>query len=149
MVREYVEHFDIAWNRSWTSTELMRGLSGEAGWPDPEALGRAMRRAEVAKFAGAVGELVGAEGAAVRTEAEASAERDWRAMRGWVDASGHAPAFARVRDAILAESSGEAPMEGGGHEAVPPAGELGSGSEPGPEGPADIAGDTRAPGGPE
>ena len=104
VVREYVEHFDAAWSRSWTSTELMRGLSGESGWPDPEALGRAMKRAEMAKFAGTIGEVAGAEGAAVRAEAGAAAERDWREMRGWVDATGQSPVFATLRDAILAES---------------------------------------------
>ncbi len=104
VVREYVEHFDTAWNRSWTSTELMRDLSGDSSWPVPEALGRAMQRAEVAKFAGALGEVAGAEGAAARAKAEAAAEHDWRAMRGWVDATGRSPVFARVRDAILAES---------------------------------------------
>ena len=90
VVREYVEHFDPAWNRSWTSTELMRDLFAEAGWPEPDALERAMGRAEVAKFAGAIGALEGAE---------AAAEHDWRAMRGWVEASEQAPAFATMQDA--------------------------------------------------
>ena len=112
VVREYVEHFDPAWNRSWTSTELMRDLSADAGWPEPDALERAMGRAEVAKFAGATGALEGAE---------AAAEHDWRAMRGWVEASEQAPVFARMQEAIAGELAGEAADD----EAMSPGGEPG------------------------
>ena len=114
VVREYVEHFDAAWDRSWTSTELMRGLSAEAGWPESDGLGRAMERAEVAKFAGA-GRAGPGDGP------EASAERDWRTMRAWVDESGESPAFARVRDATAggedgaANAAGWRPADGSDH----------------------------------
>ena len=94
-MREYVEHFAPGWNRSWTSTELMRALSAEAGWPEPDELGRAMDRAEVAKFAAAAG---------VREGPQSAAERDWRAMRAWVDVSAQAPAFARMAAAISGET---------------------------------------------
>lgn len=97
VVREYVEHFDPGWNRSWTSTELMRALSAEAGWPEPDELGWAMERAEVAKFAPAAG---------VREGPQSAAERDWRAMRAWVDVSAQAPAFARMEAAISGETDG-------------------------------------------
>ena len=89
VVREYVAHFDPAWRRSRTSTELMRDLSAEAGWPDAEALAQAMGRGEIAKFAAAAG---------ARKEAAATAERDWGTMRAWVDASAEGPAFAKTRD---------------------------------------------------
>ena len=89
VVREYLACFDPAWTRSRTTTELMRDLSAAPGWPDPEALARAMRRGEVAKFAAA----------AARERAAATAEGDWRTMRAWIDASGEAPAFARMREA--------------------------------------------------
>ena len=95
VVREYVEHFAPGWNRSWTSTELMRALSAEAGWPEPDELGRAMDRAEMAKFAAAAG---------VREGPQSAAERDWRAMRAWVDVSAQAPAFARMAAAISGET---------------------------------------------
>lgn len=88
VVREYVEHFDPAWNRSWTSTELMRGMTAEAGWPDLVALQRAMEQAEVVKFAGTAG---------VGDVAAEAAELDWRTMRAWVDESERAPAFASMR----------------------------------------------------
>lgn len=94
VVREYVAHFDPAWSRSRTSTELMRDLSAMPGWPDLDGLTRAMRRGEVAKFAAAAGER---EGAA------ATAEGDWQTMRAWVDASGQGPAFAKMRDEIVGE----------------------------------------------
>ena len=90
VVREYVAHFDSAWNGSRTSTELMRDLSAVPGWPDPDALADAMGRGEVAKFAASIGE---------QADVAATAERDWRTMRAWVDASGQAPAFARKREA--------------------------------------------------
>ncbi len=94
VVREYVAHFDPAWSRSRTSTELMRDLSAGAGWPDAEALARAMGRGEVAKFAASAG---------AREDAAATAEGDWGTMRAWVDASAEAPAFAKMRDEIVGE----------------------------------------------
>ena len=94
VVRGYVAHFDPAWSRSRTSTELMRDLSAMPGWPAAEALARAMERGEVAKFAAAAG---------AREDAAATAERDWGTMRAWVEASAEAPAFAKMRDEIVGE----------------------------------------------
>lgn len=94
VVREYVAHFDRAWSRSRTSTELMRDLSAATGWPDLDGLARAMGRGEVAKFAALADEQTGAA---------ATAERDWGTIRAWVDASAEAPAFARMRDEIVGE----------------------------------------------
>lgn len=98
VIRAYVAHFDPAWSRSRTSTELMRDLAAAPGWPDPNALASAMGRGEVAKFAAATGMWEGAAG---------TAERDWRTMRAWVDASGRAPAFARMRAEIAGEREGD------------------------------------------
>ena len=91
VMRAYLAHFDPAWSRSRTSTELMRDVAAAPGWPDPAALTGAVGRGEVAKFAGAAGMWKGAS---------ATAERDWRTMRAWVEASGTAPAFTRMREAI-------------------------------------------------
>lgn len=98
VVRVYVAHFDPAWGRSRTSTELMRDLTAAPGWPDPDALAGAMGRAEVAKFAGTP---------AAQASGAATAERDWETMRAWVDASGTAPAFARMRAEIAGEPEGD------------------------------------------
>ena len=98
VIRAYVAHFDPSWSRSRTSTELMRDLVAAPGWPDPDALAGAMGRGEVAKFAAVAG---------MREGAAAAAERDWRTMRAWVDASGTAPAFARMREAIAGERAGD------------------------------------------
>ena len=90
VIRGYMAHFDPSWNRSRTSTELMRDLAGAPGWPDLDALAGAMGRGEVAKFAAAAG---------ARESGASAAERDWETMRAWIDASGQAPAFARMREA--------------------------------------------------
>ncbi len=95
VIRAYMAHFDPSWNRSRTSTELMRDLAAAPGWPDLDALAGAMGRGEVAKFAAA----------AAREEGAATAERDWETMRAWVDASGQAPAFATMRAGIAGEGS--------------------------------------------
>lgn len=105
VVRAYVAHFDPAWDRSRTSTELMRDLSAARGWPDPEALARAMGRGEVAKFAAAA--AVREDAAGVREGGATTAERDWATMRAWVDASGRAPAFARMRAEIADARGGD------------------------------------------
>ena len=160
VVRQYVSHFDPAWDRSRTSTELMRDLSAAPGWPDPDALARAMGRGEVAKFAATA--AVRNDAAGVREGAAATAERDWRTMRAWVDASGHAPAFARMRDEIEGEpDDGTAVTEPrsrhGGRSTNPEdvAGDDGStGIEPDRDGPSgrsggDIPGDASSTGGPE
>ncbi|MXW08788.1 MAG: hypothetical protein F4X47_16655 [Gammaproteobacteria bacterium] len=94
VIRAYVAHFDPSWNRSRTSTELIRDLAAAPGWPDLDALAGAMRRGEVAKFAAA---------AAAQESGAATAERDWETMRAWVEASAQAPAFARMREAIVGE----------------------------------------------
>ena len=159
-LREYVAHFDPAWDRSRTSTELMRDLSAAPGWPDPDALARAMGRGEVAKFAATA--AVRNDAAGVREGAAATAERDWRTMRAWVDASGHAPAFARMRDEIAGElNDGTAVTEPrsrhGGRSTNPEdvAGDDGSTEiEPDRDGPSgrsggDIPGDASSTGGPE
>lgn len=112
VVRAYAEHFDPAWNRSRTTTELMRDLSAASGWPDPAALARAMGRGEVVKFAAAAAEQAGA--AAPRNAASDTAERDWRTMRAWVDASGTAPAFARVREAVAIDRDRDGPSDRSG-----------------------------------
>ena len=96
VIRAYVAHFDPSWNRSRTTTELMRDLAGAPGWPGVDALAGAMGRGEVAKFAAA----------AARESGARAAERDWETMRAWVDASGTAPAFATMR----AEIAGEDPQ---------------------------------------
>ena len=106
VVRAYVAHFDPAWNRSRTSTELMRDLSAAPGWPDPEALGRAMERGEVAKFAADADADDGATG--VREGAATRAERDWRTIRAWVVASGRTPVFLRMLAEIAGEPTDEA-----------------------------------------
>ena len=159
VVRQYMAHFDPAWDRSRTSTELMRDLSAAPGWPDPDALARAMDRGEVAKFAAAAARE---DAAGVREGAAARAERDWRTMRAWVDASGHAPAFARMRDEIAGElNDGTAVTEPrsrhGGRSTNPEdvAGDDGSTEiEPDRDGPSgrsggDIPGDASSTGGPE
>ena len=159
-VRQYVSHFDPAWDRSRTSTELMRDLSAAPGWPDPDALARAMGRGEVAKFAATA--AVRNDAAGVREGAAATAERDWATMRAWVDASGRAPAFARMRDEIEGElNDGTAVTEPrsrhGGRSTNPEdvAGDDGStGIEPDRDGPScrsggDIPGDASSTGGPE
>ena len=112
VVRAYMAHFDPAWGRSRTSTELMRDLTAAAGWPDPGALGRAMGRGEVAKFSGSA--ATGVRPAVAETAATAggrenaaAAERDWRTMRAWVEASGRAPAFARMHAEIAGEVADE------------------------------------------
>ncbi|MDE0474956.1 MAG: hypothetical protein OXI50_10380, partial [Gammaproteobacteria bacterium] len=94
VIRAYVAHFDPSWNRSRTSTELMRDLAAAPGWLDLDALTGAMGRGEVAKFAGA---------AAAQESGARTAERDWETMRAWVEASAQAPAFARMREAIVGE----------------------------------------------
>lgn len=137
VVREYVAHFDPAWDRSRTSTELMRDLSAASGWPDPDALARAMGRGEVAKFAAPAAARKDAAG--VREGAAAAVERDWATMRAWVDASGQAPAFVRMRAEIAAARDGD----GGA-----------AGIEPDRGGPSDSSGgdnpgDARSTGGPE
>lgn len=120
-VREYVAHFDSAWDRSRTSTELMRDLSAAPGWPDPDALARAMGRGEVAKFAAAAGVCEDAAATAdERAEASAIAERDWRTMRAWVDRSGRAPAFLRMQE-VIAGQADPAGASGGAADAVDPA----------------------------
>ena len=93
VIRAYMAHFDPAWGRSRTATELMRDLASASGWPDVDALAGAMGRGEVAKFAAA----------AARESGVRTAERDWETMRAWVDASAQAPAFARMREAIVGE----------------------------------------------
>ena len=98
VIRAYVAHFDPAWSRSRTSTELMNDLAAAPGWPDLAALARAMGRGEVAKFAAA---------AAAQESGARTAERDWETMRAWVDASGTAPEFARMREAIAGEAGSE------------------------------------------
>ena len=115
VIRAYLANFDPAWGRSRTSTELMRDLAAAPGWPDLDALIRAMGRGEVAKFAAA----------AAREDGAATAERDWRTMRAWVDASGQAPAFARMRAEIAGEREGDG---------------AAAGIEPGPEGDASWTG---------
>ncbi|MDE0074480.1 MAG: hypothetical protein OXR82_11965 [Gammaproteobacteria bacterium] len=90
VIRAYMAHFDPEWGCSRTATELMRDLAGAPGWPDVDALAGAMGRGEVAKFAAA---------AVVQESGARTAERDWETMRAWVDASGTAPAFARMREA--------------------------------------------------
>ncbi|MYH50299.1 MAG: hypothetical protein F4151_12415 [Gammaproteobacteria bacterium] len=97
VIRAYMAHFDPAWNRSRTATELMGHLAGAPGWPDVDALAGAMGRGEVAKFAAAAG---------AQESGARAAERDWETMRAWVDASGTAPAFATMR----AEIAGEGPQ---------------------------------------
>ena len=101
VIRAYVAHFDPAWSRSRTSTELMRDLSAAPGWPDLDALAGAMGRGEVAKFAATAGAREDAAG--VREDGATMAERDWRTMRAWVDASGQAPAFARMQEALAVD----------------------------------------------
>ena len=135
VVRAYVARFDPAWDRSRTSTELMGDLSAAPGWPHPEALARAMGRGEVAKFAAAA--AVREDAAGVREGGATTAERDWATMRAWVDASGRAPAFARMR----AETADARGGDGGADEI-----------EPDREGPSDrsggdIPGDTSSSGG--
>ena len=130
VVRQYVANFDPAWNRSRTSTELMRDLAAAPGWPDPGDLAGAMGRGEVAKFGASAGER---EGTA------APAERDWQVMRAWVDASGTAPAFASMRETI----AGERARDGGAAEI-----------EPDRDGPSDrsgvdLPGDANSSGGPQ
>ena len=102
VVRAYVAHFDPAWNRSRTTTELVRDLAAAPGWPDPDALVHAMARGEVAKFAASAGEQAGAA---------ATAEQDWRTMRAWVDASARTPAFARMRETVAGEAAGDPAAE--------------------------------------
>ncbi len=94
VIRAYVAHFDPAWSRSRTSTELMRDLAAAPGWPDLNALAGALGRGEVAKFAPA---------AAAQESGACTAERDWRTMRAWVNASGQAPAFARMQEALAVD----------------------------------------------
>ena len=101
VIRAYVAHFDPAWSRSRTSTELMRDLSAAPGWPDLDDLAGAMGRGEVAKFAATAGAREDAAG--VREGGATTAERDWRTMRAWVDASGQAPAFARMQEALAVD----------------------------------------------
>ena len=144
VVREYVAHFDPAWDRSRTSTELMRDLSAAPGWPDPGALTRAMGRGEVAKFAAAAA-AVREDAAGVREGAATRAERDWRTMRAWVDASGQAPAFARMQEALAVEPTGDLGGEDRENEAAtaePGAAEL----DPDQDGSSDGSG-TDDPGG--
>ena len=105
VIRAYVAHFEPAWNRSRTSTELVRDLSAAPGWPDLDALASAMARGEVAKFAGGARE--GEATAGVQAGAATTAELDWRTMRAWVDASGQAPAFVRMRAEIAGEVGSE------------------------------------------
>ena len=105
-VRAYMAHFDPAWNRSRTTTELMRDLTAAPDWPDPEALGRAMGRGEVAKFAADADADDGAAG--VREGAATRAERDWRTIRAWVEASGRAPVFLRMLAEVAGEPTDEA-----------------------------------------
>lgn len=128
VIRAYLAHFDPAWSRSRTSTELMRDLAAARGWPDLAALAGAMGRGEVAKFAAA----------AVRESGAGAAERDWATMRAWVDASGQAPAFARMRAEIAGEGEGD-----GGAAGIEPNQEGSSGRSGG-----DIAGGASSTGGP-
>ena len=124
VVRAYMAHFDPAWGRSRTSTELMRDLTAAAGWPDPGALGRAMGRGEVAKFSGSA--ATGVRPAVAETAATAggrenaaAAERDWRTMRAWVEASGQAPAFARMHAEIASDPAEEAAPDRDGRPDMP------------------------------
>jgi hypothetical protein len=80
-----------------------------------------MGRGEVAKFAAAA---VREDAAGVREDAATAAERDWRTMRAWVDASGQAPAFARKRAEIAAARE---------------SGAGAAGIEPDRDGPAEVA----------
>lgn len=84
IVRRYVETFDGRWGPAWTSTELMRGLSGRSPTasavtttispPDPAPLALEMGFAESVKFGG------------VRPDGD-TAERHVRALRDWIAAA--------------------------------------------------------------
>ena len=119
VIRGYLACFDSAWSCSRTSTELMRDLSAAPGWPDPGALARAMGRGEVAKFAPPAGPSAAAAG----EQGGAAAERDWGAMRAWVDASGQAPAF--VSTAAEIDRDRDGPTEGSGDDMPGDAGSSG------------------------
>jgi hypothetical protein len=70
-IRGYVEHLHPSWNRSYTSSELMRGLeAARSGDAAPDLL-REMRMAEAVKFGH------------TRPTATA-AEVHWRTLRDWV-----------------------------------------------------------------
>lgn len=75
IVRSYVEAMDPDWSSSLTSGELMRRLRARSGEDAAGGLPTDMHTAEVVKF----GRL--------RPGADL-AERDWQALRDWVDRSG-------------------------------------------------------------
>ncbi len=77
IVRRYIEPMDARWSPAWTSSELMRGLTGREsslGAPDAGSVADEMHSAEAVKFGG------------VRPDPDA-AETHVRRLRHWIEAT--------------------------------------------------------------